>query len=200
MFPAFLELKDDSGRELIDDNRPELIDDTGRESRKLSNSSIYTAEPESYLPNGTTSPPTVDDIKTIYVNPEPSMVTLTDREIKESTRNCLIILLSLLMRCFMLVCEEYSLYFFRASFSTLHLNKVFFPLLGYEMLEFILFKPPVQTNNLLLRFIMLKFHPRHVHNVTLFFGTISRISQDIMVYFFTFVCFESVICLILQNR
>lgn len=144
------------------------------------------------------------EVKTIYVNPQPpranSVNELYVLETKEKARRCIVILMALLMRCLMLILEEYFTYFFKTSFANFHLNKVFLPLFAFELVEFQFFEPPIIRFGSFSTLLLLKFNPQHTHNVLLTVSTIMRLSQDVVVYFVTFISFDFVISVILEGR
>lgn len=144
------------------------------------------------------------EVKTIYVNPEPSRANsvneLYQLETKEKTRRSIIILMALLMRCLMLILEEYFTYFFKTSFANFHLNKVFMPLFTFEVIEMYFFEPPVVRFGSWSTLLLLRFNPQHTQSVMLTFSTILRLLQDVVVYFVTFISFDFVISVILEGR
>lgn len=137
------------------------------------------------------------EVKTIYVNPQPSRANsvneLYELETKEKTRRCIIILMALLMRCLMLILEEYFTYFFKTSFANVHLNKVFLPLLAFELIEFQFFDPPLVRFGSFSTLLLMRLSPQRTHNVMFTLSTILRLSQDVIVYFVTFISFDFVI-------
>lgn len=154
------------------------------------------------MPNSVSSNST--EVKTIYVNPQPpranSVNELYQLETKEKARRCIIMLMALLMRCLMLILEEYFTYFFKTSFANFHLNKVFIPLLTFELVEFQFFDPPLVRFGSLSTLLLLRLDPNNTQNVMVTLSTIMRLSQDVVVYFVTFIGFDAIISVILDER
>lgn len=144
------------------------------------------------------------EVKTIYVNPQPPRANSVNElyllDTKEKARRCIIILMALLMRCLMLILEEYFTYFFKTSFANFHLNMVFMPLLAFELIEIQYFEPPIVTFGGFSTLLLLKFNLQHTQRVLRAFGTFVRLSQDVVVYFVTFISFDFIISTILDGR
>lgn len=144
------------------------------------------------------------EVKTIYVNPQPSTTNSVNElyllETKEKTRRCIIILMALLMRCLMLILEEYFTFFFKTSFANFHLNMVFIPLIAFELIEIQYFEPPMVRFGSLSALLVLKFNPQYTQRMLRALSTFMRLSQDVVVYFVTFVTFDFIISTILEGR
>lgn len=140
------------------------------------------------------------EVKTIYVNPQPSRTNSVNElyllETKEKTRRFIIVLMALLMRCLMLILEEYFTYFFKTSFANFHLNKVFLPLLAFEVIEIQFFEPPVVKFGSVSTLLLLRLNSQHTQKIIHIFSTVTRLSQDVVVYFVTFICFDFIISII----
>lgn len=144
------------------------------------------------------------EVKTLYVNPTPSVTQSVNQlyhlETKEKTRRCIIILMALLMRCLMLILEEYFTYFFKTSFANFHLNKVFLPLIAFEIIDYRFFEPPLVRFSSLTALVLLKLNSQYTQTLMTTLNTILRLSQDVVVYFVTFISFDFVIGVILDER
>lgn len=149
---------------------------------------------------------TTEDVRTIFINPSRTDVEsiseaeFVDVEGKLNRRHIVIIILALMMRYVLLLCEQYALYFFQADILHLHLNKIFLPFLAYEIIEFFYFPVPIQRSNLLMTFFMFKMNPRYAQKLLIAIGFINKFSKDFMLYFFTFCVFEFVIDFIQAER
>lgn len=132
-----------------------------------------------------------DDITTTFANSQQnskqSATEITDLASRYRVRKYLVIVLAVIVRLLLIVCEMYSQYFFRTNFADLHMNNIFIPFLAYEVVEFVYFRLPVQKNSFVMSILYLRFKPTVVDRLIVVFDVVSKLSQDLLLYFFAFV-------------
>lgn len=132
-----------------------------------------------------------DDIQNTFANSQqhykqPAIETV-DLASRYRVRKYLVIILAVIVRFLLIGCEAYAQHFFRTNFSDLHLNNIFVPFLTYELIEFMYFRLPVQKNSFLTSILYLRFKPAVVDRVIVVYDVVSKLSQDLLLYFFAFV-------------
>lgn len=147
--------------------------------------------------------PTDSEVKTIYINPHPPRDNSVNEfyllETKEKSRRLTLIMMALMMRSMMLILEEYFTYFFKSSFANFHLNKVFIPLIAFEIIEFLFFEPPILKFGSLTTLLLTRINAQHTQTAIFVISTIIRLVEDVVIYFVTFVCFQFIISIILKE-
>lgn len=132
-----------------------------------------------------------DDIQTQFGNLQRNSkqheAEIVDIASRFRVRKYLVIILAVMVRCLLLVCETYAQNIFRTNITDLHLNNIFIPFLAYEVVEFAYFRLPVQKNNFLTSILYLRFKAAAVDRVIVIFDVVSKLSQDLLLYFFAFV-------------
>lgn len=147
-----------------------------------------------------------EDVRTIFVN-RPSMEIESASELEfaniEDTltrRRVIIVLMALMVRYLLFLCEQYAIYFFQTDILNLHLNKIFLPFLLYEIIEFLYYPTPVQRSSLLMAILSFKTNPRFSQKLLIGIGVVNKFSKDLMLYFFTFCVFEFIMNFVTIER
>lgn len=125
------------------------------------------------------------NLETIFQNPR---IALDDDSIsqipatRESTpRHFFIMIIPILMN---LLLALYNIFQIEKDF--LYLNKIFLPLIGYEIYEYI-FSPNVHFSSSLISSVILLSNRPYSRQLNFFVRYFLRTVQDVMIYFFVFL-------------
>jgi len=148
------------------------------------------------------------DLRTLYQNPSiedvdsmPEVEFINFNEKNLIFRKWVVIILALITRYFYLITEQYAQITHDNILDTHHLNKIFLPFVIYQITEYIFFRPCIPQSGLLNMLFMLNLGLRaeHTQKLITIFRIIFQIAQNLMIYFFAFICFDQIIAFILQE-
>lgn len=143
-----------------------------------------------------------DDINVIYQDDEHSYrssepaIEIPDSSLLcSSVRYVLIVLLAIFIRHMILVANYMQI---MDSLKYYRLNNIFLPFFTFEVIDFTFFRPFIQRFNYLniLHLFNLGLSTESVSNFIIVAQIMLQVMQDVMVYFFTFICFGGIIDLI----
>ncbi|KAF2883325.1 hypothetical protein ILUMI_22827 [Ignelater luminosus] len=148
------------------------------------------------------------DLRTIYQNPVPDSDSVSELEFEnfeEKTlilRNWVIIFLALVVRYIFLISEQYAQIVETDILINYNMNKIFIPFFIFEVTEFVFFRPFIPQSGVLNMLFMLNMslHTEYIHKIITGFRVIVRVVRDLMVYFFTFVCFDQILNFVLGEE
>lgn len=148
------------------------------------------------------------DLQTLYQNPVPDSDSVSELEFENFEekslvlRNWVIIFLALIVRYMFLISEQYAQIVETDVLIKYNMNRIFIPFFIFEVTEFVFFRPLIPHSGVLNMLFMLNMslHTEHIHKIITGFRVIVRVVRDLMVYIFTFICFDQVLNFVLGEE